>query len=60
MNRKSKYPSFKHERIMKWQICITLASLPLSYPILFVGYYVGKYLHETNVKEIIRRNKDLF
>jgi hypothetical protein len=45
---------------MKWQICITLASLPLAYPILLVSYYVGKYLHETNPKEIVRRNKELF
>lgn len=60
LNRKSKYPSFDLGRIMKWQICITLASLPLAYPILLLGYYVGKYLRETNPKEIVRGNKELF
>jgi hypothetical protein len=45
---------------MNWRICITLASLPLAYPILFFSYYVGKYLHEADVKEIVRNNKELF
>jgi hypothetical protein len=60
LNGKSKYPSFNHGRIMKWQICITLATLPLAYPILFVGYYVEKYLRETNIKKVITWNKELF
>jgi hypothetical protein len=45
---------------MKWQICITIASLPLAYPLLLLGYYVGKYLHETNPKQIVKRYKELF
>jgi hypothetical protein len=45
---------------MNWRICITLASLPLAYPILFFSYYVGKYLPEANVKEIVKNNKELF
>ena len=45
---------------MKWQICITIASLPLAYPLLLVDFYVEKYLHETNVKQIVRRYKELF
>jgi hypothetical protein len=45
---------------MKWQICITIASLPLAYPLLLFGYYVGKYLLETNPKQIVRRYKELF
>jgi hypothetical protein len=45
---------------MNWPIYITLASLPLAYPILFFSYYVGKYLHEADVKEIVRSNKELF
>jgi hypothetical protein len=45
---------------MKWQICITLASLPLAYPILLVSYYAGKYVRETSPKEIVRRNRELF
>jgi hypothetical protein len=60
MNRKSKYPSFNPGITMKWQICITLASLPLAYQILLVGHYVGKYVFETSPKEIVRRNRELF
>lgn len=45
---------------MKWRICITLASLPLAYPILLFGYYVGKCLHEADPREVIRNNKELF
>lgn len=45
---------------MKWQICISLASLPLTYPILFANYYVGKSLHEVSIKQVIKRNRDLF
>jgi hypothetical protein len=45
---------------MNWRICISLASLPLAYPILLFGYYIGKYLPEADVKEIIMNNKELF
>jgi len=45
---------------MKWRIYISLASLPLAYPVWFANYYVGKLLHEVNIKEVIRRNKELF
>jgi len=45
---------------MKWRICISFASLPLTYPILLASYYVGKYLREVNVKEVVKRNKELF
>jgi hypothetical protein len=60
LTRKSKYPSINHGRTVKWQICITIASLPLAYPLLLLGYCVGKYLRETNPKEIVRRYKELF
>jgi trans-2-enoyl-CoA reductase len=45
---------------MKWQICITLTSLPLAYSLLLLDYYVEKNLHETNIKQIVRRYKELF
>jgi len=45
---------------MKWRICISLACLPLAYPILFANYYVGNLLREANIKEVIKRNKELF
>jgi len=45
---------------MKWQICVSLASLPLAYPVLFASYYVRKNLRELNIKEVIERNKELF
>jgi hypothetical protein len=51
---------FPQGKVMNWRICITLASLPLAYPILVLGYYVGRYLHEADVKEIVRNNKELF
>lgn len=58
--RKSKYLRFNHGRIMKWQICISIASLPLAYSLLLLGYYVEKYLHETNPKQMVRRYRELF
>lgn len=45
---------------MKWQVFITLASLPLAYPILFFSYYVGKYLQETNIRVVMTRHIELF
>lgn len=45
---------------MKWRMCVSLASLLLAYPVLFASYYVGKYLREVNIKEVIERNKELF
>jgi hypothetical protein len=45
---------------MKWRLCISLASLPLTYPILLASYYVRKNLREVNIKEVIIRNKELF
>jgi hypothetical protein len=59
-NRKSKYPGLHHRKIMNWQVCITLASLPLAYPLMFFSYYVGKYLYDTNIRVVMKRYKELF
>jgi len=45
---------------MNWQVCITLASLPLAYPIMFFSHYVGKYLYDTNIRVVMKRYKELF
>jgi len=45
---------------MNWRIYISLASLPLSYPVLFASYYIRKYLREVNIKEVVKRNKEVF
>ncbi len=45
---------------MNWRLYVSLASLPLTYPILLASYYVSKNLREVNVVEIIKRNKELF
>jgi len=45
---------------MKWQMCISIASLLLTYPILFAGYYVRRNLREVNIAEVIKRNRELF
>ena len=45
---------------MKWQICISIASLLLTYPVLLASYYIRKNLREVNIAVVIKRNRELF
>lgn len=45
---------------MTWKRIITLIALQLSHPIVILDWYISTLVYETDVRKIIKDNKEIF